>query len=70
VTPQIGAAIAVVALLVLYLARRQRDNRSSLFSLGHGTRDIQKHTLDANNYVKLFTKESEEHRLENYEVPA
>ncbi len=67
-TPQIGAAVAVAVLLVLFLARKLRDNKQSVFSLGHGTRDVQKHTLDAENYVKLFSKQSEQHRLENYEV--
>jgi hypothetical protein len=68
-TPQILAAVVAGAVLLVALALLRRDDRSSLFSLGHGTRDIKKHTLEADKYVKLFSKEvGEEQRLEQYET--
>ena len=63
------AGIVAAAVLLVLLALLRRDDRSSLFSLGHGTRDIKKHTLEADKYVKLFSKEvAEEERLEKYET--
>ncbi len=63
-----GLAVALVGVVVL-AAIWWRDDRSSAFSLGHGTRDIKKHTLEANKYVQLFSKEvGEGERLEQYET--
>ena len=63
----VAVILAVVSVIVLYF--RNRSDRSSIFGLGLGTKDIQKHTLEANKYVSLFSKDANAaDRLRNYEA--
>ena len=59
----IMVAAVVVALFLVVKFIRGRSDRESIFGLGSGTRDIEKHTLEANKYVSLFAKGSEVWRL-------
>ena len=52
-------AALLVALFLVVKFIRGRSDRESIFGLGSGTRDIEKHTLEANKYVSLFAKGSQ-----------
>jgi len=61
--------LALGLVVLAYLFVRGRSDRESIFGLGSGTKDIEKHTLEANKYVALFSKDkSEAERLHNYEA--
>lgn len=65
----VGAAVAIIVVVVLiYKFVQGRSNRESIFGLGSGTKDFEKHTLEANKYVGLFSKKgTDAERLQNYE---